>query len=92
MHWVRSSLRPFVPSVVGADRGRRGDPFRGHHRLQAGDVSAEIVFAGFGITVGPHHREENHAGVNDYAECPLPEAGYDDIASRWDFRSVSPSG
>jgi hypothetical protein len=38
-----------------------------------GDVSAEVVFAGHGITVPPFKKSE-------YPDCPLPETGYDDFA------------
>lgn len=38
-----------------------------------GDVSAEVIFAGHGITVPPFKKSE-------YPDCPLPETGYDDFA------------
>jgi hypothetical protein len=39
----------------------------------SGDVSAEVIFAGHGITVPPFKKSE-------YPDCPLPETGYDDFA------------
>jgi len=47
--------------------------FEGMTFTGAGDVSAELVFAGYGITVPPYARDP-------YPSCPLPAAGYDDYA------------
>jgi hypothetical protein len=38
------------------------------------DVTAEVVFAGYGITVPPYNQ-------TDYPDCTAPTAGYDDYAS-----------
>jgi hypothetical protein len=38
------------------------------------DVTAEVVFAGYGITVPPYNQA-------DYPDCTAPTAGYDDYAS-----------
>jgi hypothetical protein len=60
------------PAVaIDGDPLAGGDEYAFLHGTGDADVTAEIVYVGYGLTVPPYDEA-------DYPDCPLPSAGYDD--------------
>jgi len=60
-------------AVIGNNNLEPGDGFQVFQYSGSGNVDAEIVFAGHGMTVPPFNPA-------DYPNCILPSTGYDDFA------------
>ncbi len=64
-----------APSVValGGSGLTEGADYALLENSGSGEVSGEMVFVGYGLTVPPYSRD-------DYPDCPIAETGYDDYA------------